>query len=168
VYHRRLLFGAVVGLLAAFNAACSGGGQATAPTTTVADTSTSAASTSTTLTPTSTTAMPTSTTVTTTSTTPVDQGRPFPSELLPEGCAAETVHDPALFEAVVAARPTFAELCAAVGPPDGTVGSGLFIVAYDLADGSQVWVTYGSPFGTDPLMGATLKGPDGQGRPWGG
>ena len=93
-------------------------------------------------------------------TTPgLDGLTPFPSELLPVDCAAGTTRELTVFEAAVEARPTLAELCAVVGPPDWITGSGLLIAVYDLDDGGQVFAAYG---GGGPLVYARWLAADGE------
>ena len=89
--------------------------------------------------------------------------RAFPQDLL-FGCAADTVRDPAAFEAALADGPiSLASLCALVGLPDYETGSGLFIPAYDLADGSRLYLGYTTPWG-DGLIYANLVSPGGEVR----
>ncbi len=89
--------------------------------------------------------------------------RAFPEDLL-FGCAADTVRDPAAFEAALADGPiSLASLCALVGLPDYETGSGLFIPAYDLADGSRLYLGYTASWG-DGLVYANLVSPDGEVR----
>ena len=89
--------------------------------------------------------------------------RAFPDDLL-TGCAAETVRDTAAFEAALAGGPISLEgLCALVGRPDYETGSGLFIPAYDLADGSRLYLGYTAPWG-DGLIYANLVSPAGEVR----
>jgi hypothetical protein len=89
--------------------------------------------------------------------------RAFPDDLL-TGCADETVRDTAAFEAALASGPISLEgLCALVGPPDYETGSGLFIPAYDLADGSRLYLGYTAPRG-DGLIYANLVSSDGEVR----
>ena len=86
--------------------------------------------------------------------------QPFPDDML-TGCAAETARDLAAFEAALAeGRRDLADLCAVLGVPDWITGSGLWIPAYDLADGSRLYLGYGGP-GADGLIYANLVSPDG-------
>ena len=128
------LFGTAVGLVVAVAVACSGGGPAAVPTTTVP---------------------------TATSTPGLGDPTPFPPDLLPPECAAETARGLDVFEAALAAEPTLEELCAVVGPPDWVAGSGLLITVYDLDDGGQIFAAYG---GGGPLVYAHWLAPDGEVR----
>jgi hypothetical protein len=86
--------------------------------------------------------------------------RPFPTELL-TGCATETARDLAAFETALADGPlSMQDLCALVGMPDWETGSGLWIPAYDLADGSRLYLGYTGPTAGD-LLYANLLSPDG-------
>ena len=88
---------------------------------------------------------------------------PSPTRLL-TGCAAETARDLAAFEAALANGPlSLEDLCALVGMPDYETGSGLFIPAYDLADGSRLFLGYTGPNAGD-LIYANLVSPDGEMR----
>jgi len=89
--------------------------------------------------------------------------QPFPNDML-TGCAGETARDLASFEAALANGPISLEaLCALVGVPDYQTGSGLFIPAYDLADGSRLFLGYTGPR-SDDLIYANLVSPDGETR----
>jgi hypothetical protein len=89
--------------------------------------------------------------------------QPFPADLL-TGCAAETARDLAAFEAALVNGPiSLQDLCAVVGMPDYQTGSGLFIPAYDLADGSRLFLGYDAPWGAG-LIYARLVSPDGTTR----
>jgi len=89
--------------------------------------------------------------------------RPFPDDLL-TGCAADTVRDPAAFEAALANGPiSMCDLCAVVGVPDYETGSGLMIPVYDLADGSRLYLGYAG-LAAEDLMYANLVSPDGRVR----
>ncbi len=146
--HHRTVLGITIGLLVALATACSGDSETATTTTTVASSTATAAV--------------TTTTAASTSTTGSHGGTAFPAGLLPDGCAAKTARDLAVFEAVLEARPTLGELCAAVGPPDWAAGSGLLFAIYDLDDGGQVWITYGRLEG--PLWSARWQGPNGEVR----
>jgi hypothetical protein len=89
--------------------------------------------------------------------------QPFPPDMS-AGCAPETARDVAIFEeALAAGRRALGDLCAVVGVPDWITGSGLWIPAYDLADGSRLFLGYAGP-GADGLLYANLVSPDGTTR----
>jgi spore germination protein GerM len=89
--------------------------------------------------------------------------QPFPPDMS-AGCAPETVRDVAIFEEALArGRRALGDLCAVVGVPDWITGSGLWIPAYDLADGSRLYLGYAGP-GADGLIYANLVSPDGTTR----
>ncbi len=86
--------------------------------------------------------------------------QPFPPDMS-AGCAPETIRDLAAFEAALAeGRRDLADLCAVLGVPDWITGSGLWIPAYDLADGSRLYLGYEGS-GADGLIYANLVSPDG-------